>query len=330
VEALKAEARSMDRSFVSRVEEAEKHRDALQKALGAAVHKRSSLQTELAGAERTVHSLAGRRAELEKDGRQDAERGAELARVALEWDAARASLRETEEGLRNFSDDPKSAVDKLERQIEALQVTATEALEKQKREEGRLAQLASDGPYSSLARTEEEIASLEREVASERLSLDAIRLLYETVAACRSEMLSAVARPVEEVASRILQRIAGSRMGSLRLGDSFCLQGIVPRALEGERKDPVEEQELSGGEREQVHLAVRLALADVLARGERQPVMLDDVLTATDTGRLARILTVLEEYAQRLQLLILTCHPERYRGLDGACFFDLEELAAQG
>jgi hypothetical protein len=35
---------------------------------------------------------------------------------------------------------------------------------------------------------------------------------------------------------------------------------------------------------------------------------------------------VLEEAAQRLQVLILTCRPERYRGLAGASFVDLEAI----
>jgi uncharacterized protein YhaN len=86
-------------------------------------------------------------------------------------------------------------------------------------------------------------------------------------------------------------------------------------------------ESLSGGEREQLHLAVRLALAEVLSGGERQLVVLDDVLTATDTARLARVLTILEEAAQRWQIVVLTCHPERYRGLTAATFFDLEAMA---
>jgi uncharacterized protein YhaN len=85
-------------------------------------------------------------------------------------------------------------------------------------------------------------------------------------------------------------------------------------------------KQVSAGEREQIYLATRLALANVLARGERQRVVLDDVLTATDTGRLARVMGVLEEAAQRLQVLIRTCQPERYRGLAGATFVDLEAI----
>ena len=112
------------------------------------------------------------------------------------------------------------------------------------------------------------------------------------------------------------------RLGHGELGDAFEPGHVLPELAAG--SVPVEQ--VSGGEREQIYLATRLALADVLARGERQLVVLDDVLAATDAGRLARVMGVLEEAAQRLQVLILTCHPERYRGLAGANFIDLEGI----
>ncbi len=45
---------------------------------------------------------------------------------------------------------------------------------------------------------------------------------------------------------------------------------------------------------------------------------------------LARVMRVIEEAAEKLQILILTCHPERYRGLEGARFFDLQEIVQGG
>jgi uncharacterized protein YhaN len=99
---------------------------------------------------------------------------------------------------------------------------------------------------------------------------------------------------------------------------------VVPESIE----EGVTLDNLSGGEQEQLYLATRLALAEVLGREERQLVVLDDVLTATDAGRLAKVMNVLEEASQRLQILILTCHPERYRGLKRSAFFDLEGLVA--
>ena len=50
------------------------------------------------------------------------------------------------------------------------------------------------------------------------------------------------------------------------------------------------------------------------------------MLTATDAGRLARVMGVPEEAVQRLQVHILTCHAERYRGLAGANFVDPEAI----
>jgi uncharacterized protein YhaN len=75
---------------------------------------------------------------------------------------------------------------------------------------------------------------------------------------------------------------------------------------------------------------VHITLGQVLAKNERQLVVFDDVLNATDTGRLARVLALLEESADHLQIVILTCHPERYRALEEAKFFDLREKADYG
>jgi len=111
-------------------------------------------------------------------------------------------------------------------------------------------------------------------------------------------------------------------LGQIKIGEGFEPSAVVPDTLE----QVVTLDNLSGGEQEQLYLATRLALAEVLGRQERQLVVLDDVLTATDTGRLAKVMNVLEDAAQRLQVLVLTCHPERYRGLKGSTFFDLENL----
>ena len=214
----------------------------------------------------------------------------------------------------------------LEKQLQAADDAATKALEQEKSEEGRLMHAAAQGPYSALARAEEELARLKREIASEELRLAAIRLLRTTVEETRNAALAAVAAPVEVAATRTLQRIAGNRMGCVQLGEAFEPTQMMPRATD----TPVSIENMSGGEREQIYLATRLALADVLAKGERQLVVLDDVLVATDAGRLARVIRILEEAGQRLQVLILTCHPERYLGLDGAHFFDLDGILSAG
>jgi uncharacterized protein YhaN len=181
--------------------------------------------------------------------------------------------------------------------------------------------LATEGAYSKLVACEEKLADLNVRIRRERLRMDATKLLYDTVASCKAAIVAAVAAPVERTATRMLDRIAGPRLGGVQFTENFVPVGVRPGIV----SEPVDLTNLSGGEQEQLFLIARLALGQVLAKDERQLVVLDDVLNATDTGRLARVLTLLEESADHLQIVILTCHPERYRGMEKAQFFDLQE-----
>jgi len=319
---LATEAREIRRTFIARVENAEAAWNSAQRALTAAAEQRANIGAQAKGLEQQRQLLETKLADLTADGKTSAEREAEVKRAALAWEAASAGLEEGEKALREFGVDPRDAASRLERQLQAADEAASKLLAEENREEGRLEGLAARGPFSALAQADEEVAHLRRELATEELRVAAVKLLRDIMAECRAEALAAVAAPVEMAATRILQRIAGSRLGRVQLGGTFEPGHVLPELAEGS----VSVEQVSGGEREQIYLATRLALADVLARGERQLVVLDDVLTATDAGRLARVMGILEEAAQRLQVLVLTCHPERYRGLAGANFVDLEAI----
>lgn len=321
-ERLLAGAEDARQAFISAVEAAETSWEKAQGALTAACGQRETWHRRTEDARRAVTVLEKRLADLSGDGQSDQERDKELQRLAMSWDAAQAALAGIEGRLAPYTYDPKGVVEKLERQMEAVARDSERAREEELRQEAGLESLSLEGPYSALTRAEERVARLEEDVRQERMRVEAIRLLYETVAACRAEAILAVSRPVQDGATRILKRIAGPRLGRIQVGEAFEPSGVVPESLE----EPVSLDNLSGGEQEQLYLATRLALAEVLAKDERQLVVLDDVLTATDTGRAARVMNLLEETAERLQMLILTCHPERYLGLKTARFFDLENM----
>ena len=325
-EALRADADMNKRIFLAALDAAEAARDAAQAALNAASQQQGMVQLRIEAADRSERTLKTRFASLTDDGKSEEERETKLKRTLLAWEAANASLEEINAKIAGYGDDPGTAVTTLDKQLQAADDAATKALEQEKTEEGRLTHAAAQGPYSALARAEEELARLKREIASEELRLAAIRLLRTTVEETRNAALATVVAPVEVAATRTLQRIAGNRMGCLQLGEAFEPTQMMPRATD----TPVSIENMSGGEREQIYLATRLALADVLAKGERQLVVLDDVLVATDAGRLARVIRILEEAGQRLQVLILTCHPERYLGLDTAHFIDLDGILSAG
>jgi uncharacterized protein YhaN len=244
-----------------------------------------------------------------------------MQQLAMAWEASKGRLKEIEDRLTEFQDDPEAALEGLKTQRKAVEDAATTAREQEIREESKLEGLAAQGPYSALAVAEERLAQLKQDVKAEQLRVDAVRLLRDTVAACRAEAVAAVTGPVELAATRTFQRIASPRLGRIQISESFEPSAILPETA----TESVPLDNLSGGEQEQLYLATRLALAHALRKDERQLVVLDDVLTASDAGRLARVMNVLEEAAQDLQILILTCHPERYRAIKTGRFFDLEE-----
>ena len=78
---------------------------------------------------------------------------------------------------------------------------------------------------------------------------------------------------------------------------------------------------LSTGAREQFAAALRVTMAEVLAEAYdgTLPVLFDDAFANSDPERQAGVFRMLQQAAdQGLQVILLTCDPERSRGIEGA------------
>ena len=318
-------------------EEADRARTVAEKKLAVAEQAWSEVREQRSKAERKLdkcrEKLAAnelRRDALQQqlemalsDGRTDEEREALARELALRWEAARHRLAQVEQQLSQFGGDPSRQVQTLEAQREKLREKADRALAEEQRAQGELERLATEAPYSLLSAIEEERRACEEKLEREQLRAQAIALLYRTLEHCRQEALASVARPLEDRVSRLLEEVAGRPLGQVQLGGTLSATAVQPEKM----SEAVELDHLSGGEQEQLHLLVRLALAETLAQAERQLVVLDDALVVTDRTRLERLLALLEAEAERVQVLVLTCHPERYGAWSGkAAFFELERI----
>lgn len=77
-----------------------------------------------------------------------------------------------------------------------------------------------------------------------------------------------------------------------------------------------EVDELSFGAREQMGVIARLAYADLLKEaGKPTLIILDDALVHSDDARLERMKRVLFDAALRHQVLLFTCHPDKWRDM---------------
>jgi DNA repair exonuclease SbcCD ATPase subunit len=324
--ALGEEADNVERRFTADVDAAEAEYDRAREALNLALQRQSVFEADLKGATQQIQIVEKRLATLCEDGLDDAQRDAASIEIALARDVARGKLAGVDEKLRGFGDDPAKTVAVLEAQLAAMRKEADDSAKELNIEEGRLQQIVAEAPYSALATVEEQISRLTSEIARQQLQIDAIRLLFETLRDRKREMLHSVMGPVRTRASRTLERIVGGRFKEIQFDESMLPAAVAPVSTE----EAISLDALSGGEREQLYFAVRLALADVAFQQERQLVVLDDVFIYTDTARLARIVNILDEAADRFQIVLLTCHPERYRGLPNAKFFDLEAIVRNG
>jgi hypothetical protein len=91
---------------------------------------------------------------------------------------------------------------------------------------------------------------------------------------------------------------------------------LVSRPIDG--GGAIEFDVLSGGAREQVAAAVRLAVAEILAADHdgSLPVVFDDAFAYSDQDRVAGVQRMLYHAASRgLQIIVLACNPNDYAGL---------------
>lgn len=100
----------------------------------------------------------------------------------------------------------------------------------------------------------------------------------------------------------------------IALDDSLSPGPLTRDSAAGSESGEVDE--LSFGAREQMGVIARLAYADLLkAAGKPTLIILDDALVHSDDARLERMKRVLFDAARRHQVLLFTCHPDKWRDM---------------
>ena len=191
---------------------------------------------------------------------------------------------------------------------QVVQMAENEKKEQLLREEtarlrGRLDTLGDPLVWKSrLHALEAEHDRVESELEALTVALDELALADEEM---RSEFSPALARS----AAAALSRLTGGAYTELTLDRE--LNALVRCAGE-----PVlhESAFLSRGTADQLYLALRLALCDMLLGGEEPcPIVLDDALINFDDVRMGYALDYLAELAQHRQILLFSCHSREKR-----------------
>jgi DNA repair exonuclease SbcCD ATPase subunit len=214
---------------------------------------------------------------------------------------------------------PELLVADRERLMRALEQAAELRLDAQNRRAANQALLRSSGADDPEALLAQADARLEAAVASltvvERKAR-AIALVDDLFAAEQRALADRFSQPLADKISAYLRCLFGP---DARAVVSFENHGF--KSIELARSDDggtISFARLSGGTREQVAAAVRLAIAELLATGHdgSLPVVFDDAFAYSDPERVQTLQRMLDLGAARgLQIIVLTCNPSDYAGL---------------
>jgi uncharacterized protein YhaN len=273
--------------------------------------------------ERIRSERAALQGRLERLGAGDWVRGLETARARLEALALARHLRDELSRAHADVEEITSRVAEAESAGEEWTVDE-DALEKRKAREEELTDrieslarrteaLAHDVERLRGAETadsvEGEILIVEEELAEVRRERDRRWLLARVVREAERRFREEHQPDIVREAGRHLETITGGRYRRILVGDgeegSFLLHGPGYPA-------PVRVgHPISTGTREQLYLALRLAIVDHLDRGgERLPLFMDEAFVNWDPERLGRGLDVLRSVAESRQVFLFTCHLE--------------------
>jgi uncharacterized protein YhaN len=197
--------------------------------------------------------------------------------------------------------------------------------------DGELADLIRDGSVAELSQQIERLIVSTAEDLEETLALFGAVALLDGVEA----QLSEDARLADLLAAASLHfaRLTRGMFARVEFKDAQRKELVVVRAGAG-IESTLDPQALSDGTRDQLWLALRLALIEPHLSAKRLPLVLDDILVHFDPARTIAALEALAEIARHTQVILFTHHPHvvelaRAAGLDFKAF-DLPAREALG
>jgi DNA repair exonuclease SbcCD ATPase subunit len=173
-----------------------------------------------------------------------------------------------------------------------------------------LRHILADNRYGQedVAELEERIEFLERNAKRLRMKLRAYEIIGKVLVEARQNVLRGISGEVDQRIGSYFAQITDQKYEEVRLSrDDFSLQ--VYSSDKGDWVNP-DTRELSAGARDQLYLAARLALVDVVAGGNSLPLILDDPFVHFDATRRERTRALLREIGKTHQVILLTCHDD--------------------
>lgn len=146
----------------------------------------------------------------------------------------------------------------------------------------------------------EEIREKEKELSRLELEADGLARAIDILEESSREFRAEIAPYLEEQAGEVFRRVTRGKYSSL----SFDPETLAVDLLHEGRLIP--KDSLSTGTQEQLYLAIRIALSQLISGERKPPFFFDDSLLNFDEGRKKEALEVLKEMATEHQIFLFT------------------------
>jgi len=154
------------------------------------------------------------------------------------------------------------------------------------------------------AETAAQIGELEKHICTLSKEYEALTLALVALEDANAELQARFSPALSRRATEIFRKLTSGRYDSVVLDRTFHM-AAEPSG------DPIyrNAQFLSAGAVDQLYLAVRLAICEMVLPAETcPPIILDDALTNCDDQRCAAALRLLRRESEHRQILLFTCH----------------------
>lgn len=237
-----------------------------------------------------------RRGEIEARNRQEThEKALEELRAQHVLIRELERLGNPEEVQRRYTE-LKARVAETESELAAAQTAYQDALRQEASLQGRT--------LINVAQMEVECAERRAELARLMQERDALALAFQLVNDARRRYQENYRERLAESITAHFARLSRTTTRFVQLDEEFCLR------LTREDGGEFSLAQLSQGARDQLYLAVRLAVADLLADTVVLPIILDDPFLNYDDQRIPELRHTLAVLAERQQVLLFSHRPE--------------------
>lgn len=203
--------------------------------------------------------------------------------------------------------------DAVQQSYEALERRLHDTLLELRELETLVRSMGSDDEV--LQKIEEEAAQLQEKRGDLEEKGKALKLALETLEEAGLEIRRDFAPLVNRKMSAVAAQITSGKYENLKVDNELLLKALAP-----ETGDVVPVSALSGGTIDQMYLAMRIALGDVISStAERMPLVLDEVFSQYDDVRTRETIRYLKALAQERQILFFTCKAREVEMFEEIC-----------